>query len=327
MGAASSQLVRVDVASRSAVVLDSGTALSPGVGVSEDGRTIVYQERKGCGSCQKEIIRWTASDGDPSPMRLAVLGDSYISGEGAGDRDQFECMTDFNTLGSTGDGPCAPGGFRNECRRAYHAWPALLKERLGSTIAGYRFVVCSGARAVNVGTLNGTALTGTASYPQSLSGYGAALQLSDLRDFENDAPADAVIVSIGGNDAGFGNAINQCAGEASNSWDRPVGVAYNFFWRVADCSDPAVQREMLRTAVFSFHTTARALWDIRQVSPDAAVYLVGYPSGFSPDVARCSKFPRNLTGDEISFLTGSTSRSWMKCRNGPRKWLESTMCR
>lgn len=123
---------------------------------------------------------------DPNPAapgRIVALGDSYISGEGSP-----------SYLPGTND----RGRERNECRRSRTAFPYRLAEELGM---GLDFLACSGAKAVH--------LHAGAQYPRSPAGIaGGKPQLDHL-------PADVsrvkvVLVSIGGNDALFGDVGQGC---------------------------------------------------------------------------------------------------------------------
>jgi hypothetical protein len=97
---------------------------------------------------------------------LVALGDSYMSGEGA---SYYYKGTD--------DG----GG--DTCRRAPTAWAAMAgQQRPFDKVA---FLACSGARTVNV-------------LEKGMTGEPGS-QLSQIPS----APADLVVLSIGGNDAGF----------------------------------------------------------------------------------------------------------------------------
>ena len=134
--------------------------------------------------------RTTGLDPDPNPKaasRILVLGDSYISGEGA--LDYFEGTNDV-------------GDQRNECRRAPSAYPYLVAQRLGM---GLDFFACSGAKSTEVLSVG--------QMPDSPPEIpGAQAQLGNLSTF---APSqleaiDVVLVSIGGNDVGFSTIIQAC---------------------------------------------------------------------------------------------------------------------
>ncbi|MFP5376421.1 MAG: GDSL-type esterase/lipase family protein [Acidimicrobiia bacterium] len=124
---------------------------------------------------------------DPNPGaagRIVALGDSYISGEGS--------PTYFA-------GTNVRGEDENECRRSPSAFPYLVARRLGMALD---FFACSGAKAAQLHSPPGQE-------PASPPGVPGALpQLDNL-------PADVsrvevALVSIGGNDARFGDVGQGC---------------------------------------------------------------------------------------------------------------------
>lgn len=119
-----------------------------------------------------------------APQRILALGDSYISGEGA--PDFFE-------------GTNVKGPEENQCRRADTAFPYLVARDLGM---GLDFYACSGAKAAQLHSVG----QAPAESPDRV--IGEKPQLDNL-------PADvsrvsAVLVSIGGNDAQFGDIGQGC---------------------------------------------------------------------------------------------------------------------
>jgi lysophospholipase L1-like esterase len=132
---------------------------------------------------------------DPFPeasFRIAALGDSYISGEGAG---RYLDGTDESTFAN-----------RNQCHRATTAHPFLVANQLEASMV---LIACSGALT---GHVTGTDATGRAFPPQyrrSREGvFGSQAQLADLRESTQDL--DAVLISIGGNDADFSTIGGTC---------------------------------------------------------------------------------------------------------------------
>ena len=129
---------------------------------------------------------------DPNPdasERILSLGDSYSSGEGA---------TVFFP------GTNVVGEDENQCRRSSSAYPYLVASRLGM---GLDFFACSGAVADEIyerGQVD----------PRSPDNVAGELpQLDDLNgDFSR---TRVVLVSIGGNDAGFGAIGKACVAPGS----------------------------------------------------------------------------------------------------------------
>ena len=130
----------------------------------------------------------TVSDGD---RVLVSLGDSYMSGEGA---QKFY------------DGTNTPGGDEpNECRRAPTAYAHLILEDPAAEDFGSRlaFFACSGAV--------GSHLWRTPQYAGEPPGGDPATQLQQLAALrEAGAEVPLVLVSIGGNDAGFADLAIAC---------------------------------------------------------------------------------------------------------------------
>jgi lysophospholipase L1-like esterase len=133
----------------------------------------------------------TAVAGEPY---FLVLGDSYISGEGA-----QEFVDGTNEKEENRD-------RTNECRQATTAWPFLLA-RAGIQGVPKRllFLGCSGAVTENIHT-----------EPRREKGTGEIHGPAELALFEQQRPEDQmpqfVLVSIGGNDAGFGEIGETCVG-------------------------------------------------------------------------------------------------------------------
>lgn len=117
---------------------------------------------------------------DATAERLVVFGDSYISGEGAS-----RYLSGTNTVGV------------DECRRAPTSYAYLLAEEDGKRLD---FYACSGATTEDVAG----------------SVAGSRTQLQHFLDDEIDpSTIEAVLVSVGGNDAWFGTVGQACLGPGS----------------------------------------------------------------------------------------------------------------
>lgn len=123
-----------------------------------------------------------------SRITIVAMGDSYMSGEGAG---TFYRGTD------------RPRG--NKCRRAPSAYPVRVADALEARLF---FAACSGARTFNVGSrFSAPDVIPTPQYP------GVGLQIRTLEKHPN---ADVVLLSLGGNDALFADVVARCAGRAGS---------------------------------------------------------------------------------------------------------------
>lgn len=125
-----------------------------------------------------------------SELRIAAIGDSFISGEGV---SRFWLNTNTRA---------------NECRRSWAAYPYVVAVELSADL---QFVACSGARIEN--------LVSTPKYPNSASDVpGGKPQLDELADRDG---IDVLFVSIGGNDSGFFDIVKACvSGGRSCDLDR-----------------------------------------------------------------------------------------------------------
>jgi lysophospholipase L1-like esterase len=167
---------------------------------------------------------------------LVALGDSYMSGEGA---DTYYEGTDT--------------GGENQCRRAPTAWAVQAAQRYFN---GLVFLACSGARTYNV--RHDAPRTQTPE-PRPQDGEpGTQLdQYDDLlaaRGFD----ADLVVLSIGGNDAGFSTIGKACAVPGSCDTEDMRSWFTNEL--------PQVERELEST-----------FQQVRQTFPDTPVAITAYP--------------------------------------------------
>jgi len=147
-----------------------------------------------------------AQDSEPagpsqsSTKVLVALGDSYLSGEGA---STFIKGTD------EGDG--------NECRRAISAWPVLASQQ--PPFDGLVFLACSGAGTFNVRDPAGDDLQ-----PEPIAQTGEAnTQLAKYAAQYKETVRDPalVVLSIGGNDAGFSTIGLSCLAPGDCNEEEP----------------------------------------------------------------------------------------------------------
>jgi lysophospholipase L1-like esterase len=191
---------------------------------------------------------------------IVALGDSYMSGEGA---ERYYAGTNNRRA--------------NECRRAPTAYPVRVVRQADAAIPDdVVFLACSGAKAVDIYE--------RAQYPdEPLGGAGdggGLSQLAQLHALREQAGVriDLVLVSVGGNDAGFGTVAQTCVAPG-------------------DCSELADQWLDALDAVGP--TVAKAYTAIRQeVGPDVPVVVVTYPIPLDDDGCGASA----LTSREHRFL-------------------------
>ncbi len=182
---------------------------------------------------------------------FVALGDSYMSGEGA---KRF--LEGTNTKG------------KNQCRRAVSAYPARLADEPPAGIPDrVFFLACSGAKARDIyETAQETSVNQLARYAQMKAELG-------------DVPIRFVLVSIGGNDAKFGELGQTCVGPGDCS---EIGQRW-----LDDLDD-------VETAILQAYERIMAAF------PGVPVIAVPYPKPVSPEKCRWS----TLTHDEHRFLAG-----------------------
>jgi lysophospholipase L1-like esterase len=186
----------------------------------------------------------------PGPIRFVALGDSYISGEGA---EVFY------------EGTNEP---ENRCRRAPTSYPYLIGRFIGVTPVS---AACSGARTYNV--------IKKPQYPQSpASVLGGKPQIEVLRSTEE---VDVVLLSVGGNDAGFAEIGQRCGHPLKGSC---VKKEPEWIERLETVGDRLV----------------KVYKAVRAAAPEAAVFVVNYPVPFGEEY--CRAVP-TIDRGEYEFLT------------------------
>lgn len=199
---------------------------------------------------------------------IVALGDSYMSGEGA---STYIAGTDE--------------GGANECRRASTAWPVLASQT--PPFHGLVFLACSGAVSFNVRERTQGLLPEVR--PQTDEG---GTQLQQYRDrYAAEVPSPALVVmSLGGNDAGFASIGLTCLAphECDDILPTTLGSPQSL----------ALVRNRLR----------QAYADVRATFEQTPVAVIPYPdpialteeAGDAPRARRC---PQADLGDgDITFI-------------------------
>ena len=148
------------------------------------------------------------------PPYVAALGDSYVSGEGgrwAGNTSRGERYVDAggpDAYADTTAGPVIPGCDRSLSEEAY----------IGGGVRGVDFA-CSGARTASRVASGGRFVPGVDLYRDGEGHVGQALM---LERWARSHRVRLVILSIGGNDFGFGAIVARCVADyVSSSPDDP----------------------------------------------------------------------------------------------------------
>jgi hypothetical protein len=223
---------------------------------------------------------------DAKPRDLIVaMGDSYSSGEGAGD---YYTVSDNHHATRQWDA----------CRRSPHAWirDTVLPGRttsVGQQVDSYSadtelgFVACSGAVVFNVD--NGNYIPGSWQADRSIwyKNNGQFREISQVDSGFLSADTTLVTLSIGGNDAGFTDVLLACGAlPGSCEPDLPT------FKQQADNLQPKL-KALLQT--------------IHDHAPNAQIVLMGYPNifGTNPSCPQAGLFDtdeRKDIGDLADYL-------------------------
>lgn len=198
------------------------------------------------------------------------LGDSYTSGEGA---FNYQSGTDTED---------------NMCHQSVHAYPALLTRNL-FTSAGGHSIACSGARINDLGngsdsyggqTRNGLPLstlkTDRPSFLESIETSFLPGYVAQQRFVKRWQP-EIITVSIGGNDIGFGDILEQCV-IPKVSRHHSDSTCFNTFEDRVEVKN-LVDRTVSRwTALFK---------QLKAASPATQIYTIGYPDVID-DTGNCA---------------------------------------
>ncbi|MCK9929787.1 SGNH/GDSL hydrolase family protein [Frankia sp. Mgl5] len=194
-------------------------------------------------------------------------------------RGEYVALGDSYTAGpgipsQTGE----PGG----CDRSDRNYPTLIAEQLDLEEADFTDMSCSGA---TIADLSSPQSTGDGVNPAQFSALSATVRL--------------VTIGIGGNDIGFTSLIKQCV---------RAGVLYNAL--AGGVSDDApCKKKYVSAGTDEVHEKIQAagrhlsvaLGEITRHSPQADVYIVGYPAILPADGVGCARTMGLTTGD-ITYL-------------------------
>lgn len=256
-------------------------------------------------------------------FRVALMGDSFAAGEGSP-----------NLSGARWSS--------NPCHRSNENGRSAALRRLQADIAGaarvpanrvqFIDVACSGA------TINGSILGENyrGVIPLTTTGpgpVGAPLdsQLTQVKRWLNGAPLDALVISVGGNDIGFGRVVVKCMSP------------------LATCKDDRALETVIRRGAFGDSETVgldflKGAYEDMKARFDAelkpkAVYLVGVPNPVKDQDGRhCHRYddgvgimPSNfldpLNHPFVMFAGLSTlgTVSTAEFDRGEAKWVEDTL--
>ncbi len=203
-----------------------------------------------------------------------ALGDSYISGEGA-----------YNYLQGT-DTP------NNSCHVSILSYPYLLARDLSYN--SFHSVACSGATIEDItnsaGSYRGQANPKTEKQKrpkdeiQSVKNNFSAGYIDQL-DFVTTYQPQVITLSVGGNDVGFKDVLENCVA----------------FWNIGTCYANYEDRlELVRQVNARFANLVSTYQTLKNNSPpDTRIYIIGYPQIVKPG-GNCG-FNVQLNADEVVF--------------------------
>jgi lysophospholipase L1-like esterase len=196
---------------------------------------------------------------------LVALGDSYMSGEGAA---SFYAGTDQ--------------GGGDTCHRAPTAWAAMAGQK--PQFDGVDFLACSGARTFDVRANPAEAPAPELEEQEALTD-GLDTQLAQYRAHKHAYTPDLVVISVGGNDAGFATIGQMCLAPGDCSTQRDIWLA----------GLDEVERELRRTYA-----------EVRANFRGVPVVAIPYPSPIAAEDAsgrtvQCDQVA--LSGNERTFIT------------------------
>jgi lysophospholipase L1-like esterase len=218
--------------------------------------------------------------------RIAILGDSYISGEGAADgidaREHpteparpYDPCTDIVSRGQCGyDGE--GHSYENKCHRSSASWAMRVAQHLAEGSEDILFAACSGAITDDIldhGQYDG--FDGRPG-PSPAGVFGGERQLNALEDFHAYRPTDVVLLSIGGNDVKFSDVVRRCLLKSCLVW--PFSA-----WK----GEAEREAEEIRGRI------AATISEIRATAPSAHIYAAGYPD--PTGIAQCGATGSGLT--------------------------------
>ncbi|WP_051836705.1 SGNH/GDSL hydrolase family protein [Streptomyces sp. NRRL WC-3742] len=171
------------------------------------------------------------------------------------------------------------------CSRSSVNYPSLVAKALGLTAAQFQDVSCTGART---GDLTAAQRTGDGSNPAQFEALTPATRL--------------VTLGIGGNDAGFMDVVTECAK------DNLVDVVKGLVGArsASPCRDHFASDgtdEVQRKVEAAGDRVGQALQEVKRRSPQARVFVVGYPSLLPADPAVCKPvLGSTVTPGDLGFL-------------------------
>ena len=260
------------------------------ISIDRDGPVTVWRVRgrldpRGCGPLNQPLRAVPQQPGATSTVEeagpildrnaIAILGDSYSAGEGS----------DLYLPGSDAEA--------NPCHRSRSTYLAQAFD-----IPASRIVACSGAVAGDV-----------------LSAQPArteAAQIVQLEGIRRREGVDAVVLTLGGNDAGFADIGASCLVPGRGGCSRFIHVGPAFRSR-AQPSDVFVDERLralpslLRPAYLAIDRAVNGPGAQPAVGP-VPILVLGYPAATPAEPVKCGRMHGLISPEEIGFLNDLSQR-------------------
>jgi len=262
-------------------------------------------------------IAWDAVGFQPLPDKpdefVVALGDSYASGEGAGDYAPWSDNNGGTTVAN------------NTCHQSANAWirktmlpgdSATIGDRTDSadTDLDFHFVSCSGAQSEHLLPYYSVAAPRPVNAEGESGRYGQSGMVSQLDAGYLDENTTLVALSVGGNDMRFPGIVAKCVIAYY------VGTPENPF--SADCSDTVLDGDTegasdasaARLATELPASLSTVLQLVRERAPNARIAVLGYPKLFETDtvclpVARVNQDWLNDLADSLNETIGQVAEA------------------
>ncbi|HEU4966987.1 MAG TPA: SGNH/GDSL hydrolase family protein [Candidatus Saccharimonadales bacterium] len=191
-------------------------------------------------------------------MGLLGMGDSYISGEGA-----------YTYIKGTNSGG-------NHCHQSLVSYPFLLG---AASNAPYDSVACSGAKTTDIYANDSEIYKGQVTDRVEARYRDKPAILQQLapgylvqNKFVEQYKPESIVLSIGGNDIGFGDIVSTCV--AAVRVPSPFDLSSRHNTCFASYED---RYELVQAIKGKFNDLVATYQDIRNSSPATRIYVVGYP--------------------------------------------------
>lgn len=234
-------------------------------------------------------------------VEYLALGDSYSSGEGDLGRQANGQSYYINDT----------GGYEG-CHLSSRSYPFLLGKALGDNDMFTESVACSGALVL-------PDFYGEGRY-DGQSGENRDKSVSDLADAQRTALQNFTPGQIrqlefvkehrpkmltftgGGNDVGFADILEYCASSYQLFGKIPINETCAF------AKDEQLRSNLNGTIDTQYVFNKEFIEEIKRVSPETEIYMVGYPQFVKSNGTHCFRGSPLLNDDEIEFIRQSVVR-------------------